>query len=230
VSQIAGSVPFATVVGPLRATVVTVTLAADSGTQMDAVLHGDETRLKCGLGRRPPKYKNQPSLRELARMHRLLALRDLGFTLDQISRILNDEPPLEQLRGTLRMRQAQIEQTVGEEQARLRRIDAHLRPLERNDAMDVQDIVIKHTQPLRVAEAVGTAPGFGHENLGPVFGHLLPEVRSSAGSKTAAITWLVAAASCITNGTRRTRPATSPNCNSRSRSESHWPDVAEPSS
>jgi hypothetical protein len=46
VSQIAGSVPFATAAGPLRATVVTVTLAADSGTQMDAVLHGDEMRLK----------------------------------------------------------------------------------------------------------------------------------------------------------------------------------------
>jgi effector-binding domain-containing protein len=42
--------------------------------------------------------------------------------------------------------------------------------------MDVQDIVIKHADPLRVAEAVGTAPGFGHENLGPVFGQLLPEV------------------------------------------------------
>lgn len=42
--------------------------------------------------------------------------------------------------------------------------------------MDVQDIVIKHTQPLRVAEAVGTTPGFGNENLGPVFGQLLPEV------------------------------------------------------
>jgi effector-binding domain-containing protein len=105
-----------------------------------------------------------------------LALRDLGFTLDQISSVLTDEPPLEELRGMLRMRRAQIEQTVGEERARLRRVEAHLRALEGNDTMDVQDIVIKHTLPLRVAEAVGTAPGFGTENLGPIFGQLLPEV------------------------------------------------------
>jgi effector-binding domain-containing protein len=38
------------------------------------------------------------------------------------------------------------------------------------------DIVLKMTDPLRIAEAVGVAPGFGHENLAPVFGRLLPEV------------------------------------------------------
>jgi DNA-binding transcriptional MerR regulator len=113
---------------------------------------------------------------QLARLHRLLALRDLGFTLDQIGDILRDEPPLEQLHGMLRMRRAQIQQTLGEEHARLRRVEAHLRALEGEDTMDVQDIVIKQTQPLRVAEAVGTAPGFGHENLGPAFARLVPEV------------------------------------------------------
>ena len=42
--------------------------------------------------------------------------------------------------------------------------------------MQVQDVVIKLTDPIRIAEAVGTAPGYGHENLGPVFERLLPEV------------------------------------------------------
>lgn len=42
--------------------------------------------------------------------------------------------------------------------------------------MDVHDIIVKHTQPIRIAEAVGTAFGFGHENLAPVFAQLLPEV------------------------------------------------------
>jgi DNA-binding transcriptional MerR regulator len=113
---------------------------------------------------------------QLGRLHRLLALRDLGFGLDQIRDLLDDEPPLEQLRGMLRMRQAQIEQSVADEQGRLRRVEAHLRALERSDTLPVHDIVIKQTQPLRVAEATGVAPGFGHENLGPVFGRLLPEV------------------------------------------------------
>jgi len=113
---------------------------------------------------------------QLGRLHRLLALRDLGFTLEQIAGLLTEEPPVEQLRGMLRMRRAQIEETVEGEKARLRRVEAHLRALEGSDTMDLQDIVVKHTQPLRIAEAVGTAPGFGHENLGPVFAELLPAV------------------------------------------------------
>jgi effector-binding domain-containing protein len=47
--------------------------------------------------------------------------------------------------------------------------------------VDVHDIVVKHTQPIRVAEAVGTAVGFGNANLGPVFARLLPEVLGQLG-------------------------------------------------
>ena len=47
--------------------------------------------------------------------------------------------------------------------------------------MDVHDIVVKHTQPIRIAEAVGTAVGFGNENLGPVFAQLLPTVLGELG-------------------------------------------------
>ncbi len=42
--------------------------------------------------------------------------------------------------------------------------------------MQIQDVVVKLTDPLRMAEAVGTAPGYGYQNLGPVFAQLLPEV------------------------------------------------------
>jgi DNA-binding transcriptional MerR regulator/predicted transcriptional regulator YdeE len=114
--------------------------------------------------------------RQLARLHRLVALRDLGFSLDQIGPVLDEELTVDELRGMLRMRRVQIEGTVEEEQARLRRVEAHLRALEGRDSVDVNDIVVKHTQPIRIAEAVGTAVGFGNESLGPVFAHLLPEV------------------------------------------------------
>ena len=111
---------------------------------------------------------------QLSRLHRLMALRDLGFSLDQIGNVLEDEPPLDQLRGMLRMRRAQIEQTVAGEQDRLRRVEAHLRALE-GSTMAIQDIIVKRTEPVRVAEASAIAPGFGPE-LGPVFARLYPEV------------------------------------------------------
>jgi len=116
------------------------------------------------------------AVHQLGRLHRLLALRDLGFTLVQIGVILDEDPPVDELRGMLRMRQAQIEATVSEEQGRLARVEAHLRSIERTRPMTLQDVVIKNTEALRIAEVVGTAPGFGQDNLGPLFGTLVPEV------------------------------------------------------
>src|SRR5204863_572282 len=67
---------------------------------------------------------------QLVQVHKLLALRDLGFSLEQIGPLLREDPPVDQLRGMLRLRHAQIGQTVAEEQASLRRVEAHLRALE----------------------------------------------------------------------------------------------------
>ena len=113
---------------------------------------------------------------QLVRLHRLIALRDLGFTLEQIGGLLDDEVALEQLRGMLRLRQAQLGQTVAEEQARLRRVDARLRAIEGSSTMKAQDVVIKQTQPLRVAEARDMAPGLDPDHIGPVFEKLGPKI------------------------------------------------------
>jgi DNA-binding transcriptional MerR regulator len=113
---------------------------------------------------------------QLGRLHRLLALRDLGFTLEQTSQLLADEPPVEELRGMLRLRRAQIEQTVADEQARLRRVEAHLRALEGSIAMSSLDVVIKTADPVRIAEMSGSAPSYGSDNLGPVFERLVPQL------------------------------------------------------
>jgi DNA-binding transcriptional MerR regulator len=117
---------------------------------------------------------------QLAQLHRILAFRDLGFTLDQIGELLDDDLALEELRGMLRLRRAQIEHEVDEERARLRRVEAHLRALEGSNVMPA-DIITKTAEPLRIAEAVESAPGFGHANLGPVFERLLPEVAAAIG-------------------------------------------------
>jgi DNA-binding transcriptional MerR regulator len=113
---------------------------------------------------------------QLERLHRVVALRDLGFSLEQVGELLEDDPPLEELIATLRSRRREIERRVSEELARLRRVEAHLRALEAGDAIPSRDIVLKPTQPLRIAELSDTAPGFGSENLGPVFTRVIPWV------------------------------------------------------
>jgi DNA-binding transcriptional MerR regulator len=116
------------------------------------------------------------SVGQLGRLHRLLALRDLGFTLEQIGELLHSEDlPVEHLRGMLQLRRAQIEQHVADDQARLRRVEAHLRALEGSVLMLSIDVVVKRTDPVHTAEASGLSPGFG-ENLKPVFERLVPRV------------------------------------------------------
>ena len=110
-------------------------------------------------------------VRQLRRLHTIVALRDLGFSLDQIRQVLASEVPAEELRGMFRLRKAQIEQSLGEEQDRLRRVEAHIRALEWSTVMD---IVIKHTQPARVA--VASASGLSHADIGAAFGRLMPAV------------------------------------------------------
>lgn len=111
---------------------------------------------------------------QLERLHRIVALRDIGFGLEQIRQILTEDVSVEELRGMLRLRRAQIEQSVAEEQERLHRVEAHLRALEGSDTMSVQDIVIKQTQPIRVA--VASADGLSDADIGAAFARLLPQV------------------------------------------------------
>jgi DNA-binding transcriptional MerR regulator len=138
--------------------------------------HYDETGLLRPSRVDPVTGYRSYEVAQLRRLHRLLALRDLGFTLEQVRGMLDDDPTVDELRGMLRLRQAQIEQGVAEEQARLRRVDAHLRALERSITMSSLDVVLKTTEPVRIAEASAVAPGFGSENLSPVFMQLVPKV------------------------------------------------------
>ena len=91
------------------------------------------------------------SLDQLPRLNRILALKDLGFPLEQISRLLEEDLSLEQLQGMLRLKQAQIQETIEAEQARLARIAARLRQIEQEGIMPAYDVLLKQVEPLLVA-------------------------------------------------------------------------------
>jgi DNA-binding transcriptional MerR regulator len=66
------------------------------------------------------------SLDQLPRLHRILALKDLGFPLEQIARMLEEDLSLDQLRGMFLLKQAQAQHMIDTEQARLTRIAVRL--------------------------------------------------------------------------------------------------------
>src|SRR5215469_15236999 len=59
------------------------------------------------------------SASQLPRVHRILALKGLGFSLEQIALVLAEGLSPEQMRGMLRLRHAQISQQLAEAQSQL---------------------------------------------------------------------------------------------------------------
>lgn len=117
------------------------------------------------------------SASQLPRLNRILALRDLGLTLDQIKQALDEQLSPEAMRGMLRMKQVEIERHVEEEQARLNRVAARIKQIEQEGkTMPEQDIILKSIDPIYaltirevVAEpsAVGTLLGESFAAFGP---------------------------------------------------------------
>ena len=54
------------------------------------------------------------SASQLPRLNRIIALKDLGFSLEQITQLLNEEVSPEQIRGMLRLKQADLQQQIEE--------------------------------------------------------------------------------------------------------------------
>jgi DNA-binding transcriptional MerR regulator len=113
---------------------------------------------------------------QLPRLNRIVALKELGFTVDQIARLLDASLTLEQLRGMLMLRRVEIEQQVQDEQTRLARVEARLKQIELEGKMPSYDVVIKKVLPQKVASVRGVIPGYGPELSGSVFDGLFDEV------------------------------------------------------
>lgn len=110
------------------------------------------------------------SVEQLPRLYRLLALRGLGLSLDQIAVLLDEDLPTEQIRGMLRMKQAELQGHIAAEQSRLAYIEAKLRQLEEDGTMSEYEVIIKHVEPVRVAAITDTSPG--RDQIGPTLGRL----------------------------------------------------------
>lgn len=83
------------------------------------------------------------SAHQLPHLNRILALKELGLTLNQIRRMVTDEVSPEEIRGMLALKKAQAEQAVRDELLRLQQIEARLQQIEDEDSFDNYDIVVK---------------------------------------------------------------------------------------
>ena len=83
------------------------------------------------------------SAEQLPQLNRIIALKEMGLSLAQIKRLVDEEISADELRGMLLMKKAQIEQTLHEEAARLRYIESRIEQINLKGNMENYDIVLK---------------------------------------------------------------------------------------
>ncbi len=105
----------------------------------------------------------------LPRLHRILALKDLGFPLEQITKILEKDLSLDELRGMFLLRQSEQEEKVREEQARLERVQARLSLIEKEKMMP-SDVLIKQVPAQWIASIRQIIPSY--PSVGMLYGEL----------------------------------------------------------
>ncbi|WP_405704393.1 MerR family transcriptional regulator [Streptomyces sp. NBC_00069] len=113
---------------------------------------------------------------QLARLNRVIALKELGFSLDQVGSILDERVGAEELRGMLRLRRAELESAMAAAAARLTQVEARLRTIESEGSMSTVDIVVKSLPPVRLVELTGVAGSYQPQDIGPVIGPLYDEL------------------------------------------------------
>ncbi len=128
--------------------------------------HYDEIGLLTPAEVDPATGYRSYSAKQLRQLNRIVALKDLGLTLGQIRQLV-DGITVDELRGMLLLRRAQLEHEIERQRHHLVGVEARLRHIAQEDEMPADDIVVKRIPPLGVVAIAEHSPGWGTENVVP---------------------------------------------------------------
>jgi DNA-binding transcriptional MerR regulator len=120
---------------------------------------------------------------QLSRLNRIVALKDLGFSLQQVASILDEHVSPAELRGMLKLRQAELQEQIAADAARLAQVEARLLAIE-SEAVEPAPVLVRRIAAVRVAELTGMAAGYEPQFITPVIQplyHDLPRRLCQAG-------------------------------------------------
>ncbi len=80
---------------------------------------------------------------QLARLNKILALKELGLSLEQIARMLDGNISGDAIRGMFLLRKAELEQSLADEATRLRNVEARLQQIDIGAGMEGFDVLLK---------------------------------------------------------------------------------------
>jgi DNA-binding transcriptional MerR regulator len=88
------------------------------------------------------------SAKQLAELNRIIVLKDLGFSLEQIAPVLKNEVNAGELRGMLLMRRHDAERALASEAQKLRQIEMRIAQIETGGQLDADDVLVR-VEPAR---------------------------------------------------------------------------------
>jgi DNA-binding transcriptional MerR regulator len=116
------------------------------------------------------------SAAQMTDLNRILALKDLGLSLDQIQRMLGDQVSTDEMHGMLLMKKVEIEQTLQLELQRIRKIESRLQSIRSAEADQPLNVVIKRIEAQSVMATRTVVESFDHAmSLFMEVRHALPE-------------------------------------------------------
>jgi DNA-binding transcriptional MerR regulator len=98
------------------------------------------------------------SARQLMELNRIIALKEVGFSLEEIARILQENLTRDQLRGMLKAQLIRAESDMQAAQVRQDRILTRLNYLNLEDEMPEYEVTLKSVETLTVAAIRETVP------------------------------------------------------------------------
>lgn len=120
---------------------------------------------------------------QLPVLNRLVALKDLGFSLEAVRGLLADDPGSGEIRGMLSLRRAELEEEARAVGTRLAAVESRLRMIEQENTMS-PDYVVKTVPAARlVARTALLQP----EEFGTAIGEMFQSVAADLGHRPGAL-------------------------------------------
>ncbi len=97
---------------------------------------------------------------QITRLNRILDLKHLGFSLEQISQLLNEQITATEIQRILRLKETEITQAIATERSRLARVETRLKQLEKEMNMSDYAVTLKKVEPIYVVSVREILPNY----------------------------------------------------------------------
>ncbi len=116
------------------------------------------------------------ALDQLPRLNRILALKDLGLSLEDIARMLDDNIEADAIRHILQVQQAELVRQVQASQQRLARVEARLKQIEQEGRMPEHEVLLKMVDAQWIDSVRQTLSSWEQEVFGPILSGMFDQV------------------------------------------------------